>query len=101
MESFDLVFATMTVNKYVCATCWGDLETVRDPRDVTKHFVLCRKCKEETRGYVTKYFANRRRSESEGEKIEATKLLRSIGVLPKPEKKSIEELKNSLGFGKE
>jgi len=98
MESFDLVYASETVNKYVCSACWGDLETVRDPRDVTKYFVLCRKCKDETRGYVTKFYANRRRGESESEKLEAVKLLRSIGVLEKPAPKSIEQLKNELGF---
>lgn len=98
MESLDLVYAHQTVKKYVCSACWGDLEVVCDPRDINKFFVLCQKCKEETRGYVTKFYAERRRSDSIGEKIEATKLLRSIGVLEKPAPKSKEQLIHELGF---
>ena len=98
MESFDLIFATKTRKRYVCSVCWGELELVRDPRDVTRYFVLCKRCKDETRGYVTQYFVNRRRGESEGEKRDVVRLLQTAGIIQKPPRKSVEQNLKELGF---
>ena len=98
MESFDLIFAHKTRKSYACSVCWGELELVPDQSDNTKWFVLCKRCKEETRGYVTKYFVNRRRGESVGEEFQVTKMLQKIGVLEKPNFGSVFEIMKSLGF---
>ena len=98
MESFDLIFAHKTRKRYACSTCWGDLELVPDPANENRWFVLCKRCKDETRGYVTQYFVNRRRSESCGEEFEVTKLLQNKGILEKPDFGSVDEIIKSLGF---
>lgn len=98
MESFPLQFAVMTVKRYVCSMCWGELETVPDPSDVTAHFVLCKRCKEETRGYITKYFADHRRSESIGEERDVIRLLQTVGIFQKPPRRSVEQNLKDLGF---
>ena len=91
--------AILTVGRYVCSNCWGELETRADPRDYSMSFVICIKCQDDTKGYVTRYFANRRRGESEFEKLEVTRMLQEQGVLPKPERKTIGENLRQLGFG--
>ena len=98
MESFDLIYATMTRKRYACSVCWGELELIPDQSDVTKYFVTCKRCKEETRGYVTQYFVNRRRSESVGEEREVTRMLRTVGILEKPDFGSVSDIMKSLGF---
>jgi hypothetical protein len=99
MESFDLVFATKTRKRYACSNCWGDLELVPDLRESHKYFVLCCKCQDETRGYVSQYFVERRRGESEGDKVNVVHLLRKLGIMENPLKGvSREEILKSLGF---
>lgn len=98
MESFDLVFAHKTRKRYACSVCWGELELVRDPSDTVRYFVLCKRCKDETRGYVTQYFVNRRRGESEGEKRDVTRLLQRAGILEKPNYGTPDQIVKSLGF---
>ena len=98
MESFDLIYATKTRKRYACSNCWGELELVPDMRERGKYFVTCVRCKDETRGYVTQYFVNRRRGESEGEKREVNKLLITIGVFQKPHYGSREQIISDLGF---
>lgn len=98
MESFDLVFAHKTRKRYACSVCWGELELVPDLSDNNRWFVLCKKCKDETRGYVTQYFVNRRRGESVGEEFEVTRLLQKKGILEKPDFGSVADIMKSLGF---
>jgi len=98
MESFDLIFAHKTRKRYACSICWGELELVPDLRDPEKWFVLCKRCQDETRGYVTQYFVNRRRSESVGEEREVVRLFRDIGIFEKPDFGSVEDIIKSLGF---
>ena len=98
MESFDLIFAHKTRKRYACSVCWGELELVPDLSDRDKWFVLCKRCKDETRGYVTLYFVNRRRGESVGEEHQVTRLLQTCGILPKPEKHTVGENMKALGF---
>lgn len=99
MESFDLVMATKTRKRYACSNCWGELEIVPDMRDSLKYFVLCAKCKDETRGYVTQYFVNRRRGESEFEKVNVVHLMQKLGLIHDPLKNvSRADIIKSLGY---
>lgn len=99
MESMNAELAEKTVKDFCCSNCWGELELAPDLRGNGLYFVTCQKCKEETKGYVTKYFANRRRIESEFEAREAIRVLRKMGVLPDPNKgKSRAELLKEIGF---
>jgi hypothetical protein len=99
MESFDLVFAHKTRKRYACSNCWGELELVPDLSQSDKYFVTCKKCKDETRGYVSQYFVNRRRGESEFDKLNVTHLLTKLGILENPLKGvSRDAILKSLGF---
>jgi len=61
--------AEFTVRDYVCAWCWGNL--LKFPAPKRMWFVRCSKHLDETPGYVTKRYAERRRGESVGEKVDA------------------------------
>ena len=98
MESFDLVLAHKTVKMYVCSNCWGELELTPDLRENHKYFVICKLCKDETKGYVTQYFANKERTASEFAKRDVTRLLQKIGIIEKPAHKSVGENIRELGF---
>ncbi len=98
MESFDSVLAHKTVKRYVCSNCWGELEIVPDMTKQERYFVICKKCQDDTKGYVTKYYANRRRNESAFEERDVTRLLQKTGILPKPNYGSIPQMLNDLGF---
>jgi len=99
MESFDLIFATKTKKRYACSVCWGDLEVKPDPTDRIKYFVLCVKCGDETRGYVSQYFVNKRRGESNGEKVNVTRWMMKAGIIENPlDGKSNQEILEELGF---
>ena len=82
MESLNEELARTTVKWYVCSNCWGELKLHPDLRENRKYFVLCQKCWDETKGYVTQYFANRRRNESEFERRDVVRLLRKLEILP-------------------
>jgi len=99
MESLNKSLAILTVNRYACSICWGDLEMHNDLSNNSMVFVVCKKCQDETRGYVTKYFVNRRRGESEFEKINVTHLMRKLGYIENPLKNvSRESIMKSLGY---
>lgn len=99
MESLTFEMARKTVKRYACSNCWGELEMTPDLTQPDKYFVICKKCQDETRGYVTQYFVNRRRGESEFEKRDVTKLLIRVGILENPLKdKTRDEIIKSLGF---
>ena len=54
---------------------------------------------DQTKGFVTRYYAEARRSESIGEKMEARDLLQAMGILePEHSGKSAEQLLKELGF---
>ena len=98
MESFEINFAHATRKRYACSNCWGELELVPDMRERGKYFVTCRRCKDETRGYVTQYFVNRRRGESESEKREVDRMMINIGIFQKPYYGTREQMLKDLGF---
>lgn len=99
MEALPLHIAAKTTKRYNCSNCWGDLEIVYSdflaPGTV---WVLCKRCKDDTKGYVSKYFVDRRRGESKGELVGVTQLLRTIGVLEKPNLGSRDDILKRLGF---
>jgi predicted amidophosphoribosyltransferase len=99
MEALNQELATKTVKNYCCSNCWGELEIAPDLRENGMYFVICPKCQEETKGYVTKYFANQRRNESEFEKRDAVRLLQKLDILPNPRKNMTrEDLLKQLGY---
>lgn len=86
--------AMRTIRDYVCAQCWGGL--LLYPIDDRMYHALCRAYGEEHSGYVTKYYAERRREESAGEKLEVRDMLVEAGVIKpeprQPREKTIKEL---------
>lgn len=98
IDSFPLAYAVHTAKNYVCSTCWGELEVLPNPADVTLNFVYCKRCGKETRGYVSRYFADTRRSESIGELRTVTRYLQGIGLIPKPPKRAAKTILKDLGF---
>lgn len=98
MEALPLEYALKTVNKYGCSTCWGDLEMKVDIK-TGLYTVNCKSCGEETRGYVTKYYIERRRSESVGEERDVRRMLVKQHILPDPSAgKTNSDLIHELGF---
>ena len=87
--------ARRTVKRYVCSRCWGDL-TMKDEQGGM--VVECVNCKEETCGYVTKHWTERKRSDDHFEYKEVKRMLERIGVLPKPERLTVKENLAMLGF---
>jgi hypothetical protein len=99
MEALTAELAEKTVKNYACSNCWGDLEFTPDMRENDMYFVICKKCQDETKGYVTKYFINQRRNESEFEKRDVIRLLHKLDILPNPRKGMTEkDLLNQLGY---
>jgi DNA-directed RNA polymerase subunit RPC12/RpoP len=97
MEPLDFLLARKTVKHYVCSNCWGELEMA--PIQGDKFEVTCKKCGDETKGYVTQYYVNRRRGESEHEEVNVRHLLQKLDIIPNPHKgKSTEQLLKELGF---
>jgi hypothetical protein len=100
MEALTAELAEKTVKNYACSNCWGDLELTPDMRENDMYFVICKKCQDETKGYVTKWFVHKRRVESEFEARDVTRLLRKAGIIsdPRPLPKSRELNLKELGF---
>jgi hypothetical protein len=79
---------------YVCSTCWG---TLAFRHEVGKWYAVCPECDEETRGYTSKCFADRKRAESDSEFLEAERNLREILGLSH-ERRPVEKNLSDLGF---
>ena len=93
---FNLELAERTVKRYVCSACWGHLTQKHADNG---NLIECHSCKEETPGFVTKAFAERRREESIGEKMDTTKMLREVGGIENPHAgKSTKQLLSEMGF---
>lgn len=84
-----------TLRDYVCSICWGPLDFHYDTPE-RKWYALCRRHKEETPGYTSRNYAERRRAESAREAIEAAYNLREILGLAEPI--SQERALKDLGF---
>lgn len=61
-----------TLRDYVCSTCWGTLSFVVVDQ---KRYAICPRCKEDTQGYTSRKFADRKREESTHEYEEARRNL--------------------------
>lgn len=85
-----------TLRDYVCSICWGPLDFHQD-RETHLWYALCRTHKGETVGYTSRKFAERKRSESEHELLEAAHYLRDLMGL-RHEKRSENEAMKELGF---
>ena len=97
IELLDDRLAELTVRDYVCSNCWGHL--LKWPEDDRMWLVLCHRCCEETKGYVTLYFAEGRRSESIGEERETSEMLQDLGIISRViGGKTVQELLAELGF---
>jgi hypothetical protein len=100
MEPLNETLALKTVKRYACSNCWGDLEmrpAIHLPNGW--YYVVCHKCQDDTKGYVTQYFVNRRRAESEFEKVNVVHLMRKLGYIENPLKgMSRAEILKSIGF---
>ena len=97
LELLDDRLAALTVRDYVCSNCWGHL--MKWPAEDRMWVVNCHRCGEETKGYVTHYYAEGRRSESIGEERETSEMLQVLGIIPEDhEGKSVQELLAELGF---
>jgi hypothetical protein len=91
----DFQAAQIIVAKYACSNCWSHLVSYPFAADRTR--VLCGRCGQETRGYVSKYYVEKRLQNSLGEKIDAAYALRD--VIPSVHKgKPENQLLNELGF---
>ena len=96
-ELMDLRWAVLTIRDYVCSNCWGELEKL--PARQPQHWLLrCRRCQARTRGFVSKYYAESRRSESHGELRETKQMLQELGIIPTPAPKSEQQLLREMGF---
>jgi hypothetical protein len=95
-DPLSLDLAQVTVRDYVCSTCWGHL--LMYPADGDKWNVLCHKCMTNTKGYVTRVFAQLRIDESRMERVEVERTLKEIGVMEKGEKRTEEQILKELGF---
>jgi hypothetical protein len=97
MELLNDHWKEITLRDYVCSNCWGHL--LAYPMDERLWLVVCHRCGDETKGYVTKYFADGRREESHGERHEAKQMLESMGIIQREHSgKSEDELIKELGF---
>ena len=94
METLDPALAELTIRDYVCSTCWGHL--VKFPEH-GGYRVECPNC-EETKGYVTKFYANKRLSESVGDRLDVQVNLRDVPGMNPHRNKSVEQLLDELGF---
>lgn len=79
---------------YVCAGCWGHLTLYHAPERMVR--IVCDKCGD-GRGFVTKRFAEGRRSDSIGEAMDVRKTLQMMGVLAKSNR-TADQVLADLGF---
>lgn len=86
------LLAARTVKHYVCSACWGHLLEFHHDDGV---LVQCHKCGDETPGFVTKHFANRRLSESGGDLLDVYQIVPNLNP---HHGKSEEQLLSELGF---
>lgn len=97
MDPLNDVLAEVTVRDYVCSNCWRDL--VKYPVKGTRSWlVLCRSCGESTKGYVTRWYAESRRSESRADLPDVSRMLQEAGIIESPPRKSEEQILKELGF---
>jgi len=95
LEPMNLELARRTAKWYVCSRCWGDLTMKEQDGGAV---VECVNCQEETYGYVTRHWTERRRNTDHFDCVEVTRMLERIGVLPPRKIISRKERLELLGF---
>lgn len=80
IEPMNHELARRTEKWYVCSRCWGPLTLKEQAGGAV---VECVFCKEETCGYVTRHWTERKRSADLSDYAEVKRMLKRIGVLPK------------------
>jgi DNA-directed RNA polymerase subunit RPC12/RpoP len=99
MQAIPNRLGQITVEKYVCSLCWGQLVLYYDPQDREKSIVLCGRCGEDTKGYVSKYYAEHHRQDNSLDAIMVTRMLENIGIIQRTRPVLTEqELLKSIGF---
>lgn len=88
------LLAFSTLKHYVCAHCYGALTLLAD--DTERWTIECPNCGP-TCGFVTKTYAEGRKSASYGEKLEVDQLLERLGIVKKI-RRPIEQNLKELGF---
>lgn len=91
----DQAMAQLIRRDYCCAGCWGHLNLYHVP-DSRQVRVRCDNCGD-GRGFVTKRFVDRRRSDNLGEAVEVRQMLRGVGVVQYTQR-SVQEVLADLGF---
>lgn len=91
--------AINTVDHYLCSNCWGSL--TRIPDKGSGHWqVHCRSCQEQTRGFVSKYYVEKRRQDDHFVRFDVSRMLVDMGVIVRVNK-SEDQILAELGFEKE
>jgi hypothetical protein len=88
--------ASKTVRDYVCSTCWGSLET--EPQHGSPNWVVCCSTCDETRGFVSRYYTDERRTQDHFDALEVKKLLQDLEIIDRPPKKTEGQILEELGF---
>jgi len=89
--------AMITRRDYVCSNCWHDLELKFAPNHL--YFLICPNCGDDTKGYVTRQYAERRKQESMGDLMDAKQVLLDAKIIKNPnEGKKVEDVIKELGF---
>lgn len=83
--------------KHVCAACWGLLIKVRPVREERRWVMRCEECGSQTKGYVTRRWAQQRAETSRAELLEAKRALRDAVPWLKPNT-SIANILRELGI---
>lgn len=86
--------AQITVRDMVCSICWGNLAIHHAPDRMNS--VLCRTCGENTRGYVSKSWAEHRRAEGQAELLEVKRAYPELAG--EKETLAADEIDKQLGF---
>ena len=97
VEFKDPFAADAFVEKHVCSACWGMLIKIRPDPQVRVWTVQCSDCKDKTRGFVTRRWAQQRAELSRAELIEAKHALREA-VPWLNSKKTEDQILKELGF---
>ena len=95
LEPMSDELANKTVSNYVCSNCWGDLVKYHAPNRMSR--VKCVNCGDDTPGFVTRWYAEKRRSESMADKLDIQINLRDI-FPSEYAGKSPDELVKELGY---
>ena len=88
--------ADKTIRDYVCSTCWGRL--FAEPQHGSPKWVCCQTCGMETRGFVSQYYVDERRTQDHFDAYDVKILLQSLGIIERPPRRGQDQILEELGF---